>query len=93
MVLVISLFACSECHVVVIVLCLFLTVPWVGLKYVFVAFPGHTHLLLIPQYLVELKYAVMLHKPEKQGKSDRARYESLLLKSMRVIPVNYRLLL
>ena len=29
----------------VIVLCLFLTVPWVGLQFVIVAFPGHTHLL------------------------------------------------
>ena len=28
------------------VLCLFLTVPWVGLQCVIVAFPGHTHLLL-----------------------------------------------
>ena len=25
------------------VLCLFLTVPWVGLQYVIVAFPGHTY--------------------------------------------------
>ena len=26
--------------------CLFLTVPWVGLQYVVVAFPGHTYILL-----------------------------------------------
>ena len=32
-------------HVVVVALCLFLTVPWVGLQCVIVAFPGHTHLL------------------------------------------------
>ena len=25
-------------------LCIFLVVPWVGLSYVVVAFPGHTHL-------------------------------------------------
>ena len=34
------------CHVVVIVLCLFVTVLSVGLWSVIVAFPGHTHLLL-----------------------------------------------
>ena len=28
-----------------IVLCLFLTVPWVGMQCVIVAFPDHTHLL------------------------------------------------
>ena len=28
----------------VIVICLILTVPWVDLQYVIVAFPGHTHL-------------------------------------------------
>ena len=26
-------------------LCLFLAVPWIGLRSVFVAFPGHIHLL------------------------------------------------
>ena len=31
--------------VTVNVLCLFLTVPWVGLQFVFVVFPDHTHLL------------------------------------------------
>ena len=36
------------CHVVVNVLCLFLTVPWVGMQYVIVAFSGHTHLFLTP---------------------------------------------
>ena len=30
----------------VCVLCLFLTVPWVGLQSMIVAFPGQTHLLL-----------------------------------------------
>ena len=34
-----------QCHLTVSVLCLFLTVPWVGLQCVIVAFPGHTHLL------------------------------------------------
>ena len=32
-------------HVTVCGLCLFLTVPWVGLQCVIVVFPGHTHLL------------------------------------------------
>ena len=37
----------SFCHCVVAgALCLFLAVPWVGLYYVVVAFPGHIHLLL-----------------------------------------------
>ena len=27
------------------ILCLFLTMPWVGLQCVIVAFPGHTHFL------------------------------------------------
>ena len=36
---------CSCCRVTVCVLCLFLTVPWVGLRSVTEAFPGHTHLL------------------------------------------------
>ena len=35
----------SECHVSVIVLCLILTVPLVGLWFVIVAFSGHSHLL------------------------------------------------
>ena len=33
------------CHVADHVLCLFLTVQWVGLWSMIVAFPGHTHLL------------------------------------------------
>ena len=36
---------CSEYNVAVIVLQLFLAVPWIGLQYVTVAFPGYTHLL------------------------------------------------
>ena len=35
-----------RCTVTINVLCLFLTVPWVGLQYVIVVFPDHTHLLL-----------------------------------------------
>ena len=35
----------AGCHVAAIVICLFLTVPWVGLWCV--AFPGHTHLLFL----------------------------------------------
>ena len=33
-----------NCVVTVCILCLFLTVPWVGLQSVIVAFPGHTNL-------------------------------------------------
>ena len=33
------------CLVTVNVLLLFLTVPWVGIQYVIVVFPDHTHLL------------------------------------------------
>ena len=40
------LLLCSECRVAVVVLCLFLAMPWVGLWRVTVAFPSHTHLLL-----------------------------------------------
>ena len=32
-------------RVAVGVMCLFLMVQWVGLQFVFVAFPGHNHLL------------------------------------------------
>ena len=34
-----------RCLVTVNVLCLFLTVPWIGLQCVIVVFPDHTHLL------------------------------------------------
>ena len=37
----------SWCHVAVSVLCLFLTVPWVGMQCVLVAFPGHTYFLVL----------------------------------------------
>ena len=36
---------CSWCHNAVCILCLFLAVPWVGLRCLIEAFPGHTHLL------------------------------------------------
>ena len=35
----------SLCPVIVIILRLFLTVPWVGLQCVIVVFPDHTHML------------------------------------------------
>ena len=35
------------CIVTINVLWLFLTVPWVGLQYVIVVFPDHTHLLFV----------------------------------------------
>ena len=36
----------SCCHVAVSVLCLFLKVPWIGLRYVIVTFPCTTYLHL-----------------------------------------------
>ena len=39
------------CLVTENVLCLFLTVPWIGLWCVIVVFPDHTHLLLSPYLL------------------------------------------
>ena len=36
-----------RCIVAINVLWLFLTVPWVGLQYVFLVFPDHTHLLFV----------------------------------------------
>ena len=41
----IALLLCHRCIVTINVLWLFLTVPWVGLQYVIMVFPGHTHLL------------------------------------------------
>ena len=38
-----------RCFVTVNVLWLFLTMPWVGLQYVIVVFPDHTHLLFVCQ--------------------------------------------
>ena len=35
------------CLVTANVLWLFLTVPWVGLQFVIVVFPGHTHFLVL----------------------------------------------
>ena len=37
----------TECHIAVIGLFLFLTVPWVGQQCVIVVFPGHTRLLFL----------------------------------------------
>ena len=36
-----------NCVVAVCVLCFFLTVPWIGLQFVIVAFPGHTLLIFV----------------------------------------------
>ena len=36
-----------KCNVTINVLCLFLTVPWVGLQCVILVFPDHTHLLTV----------------------------------------------
>ena len=48
----VALLVTSLCLVNVSVLWLFLTVPWVGLQCVIVAFPGHTHLHLYSFNLV-----------------------------------------
>ena len=42
-------------NVTVVVLCLFLTVPWIGLQCVIAAFPGDIHLLFL-LYLRILSY-------------------------------------
>ena len=42
------------CRVTVNVLLLFLTVPWVGLQYVIVVFPDHTHLLFVFKYVFRM---------------------------------------
>ena len=44
----------------VIIICLFLTVPWVGLLYVSVAFPRYTHLLLGYRELKRVVYLGVL---------------------------------
>ena len=41
-------------------LCLFLTVSWVGLQCVIVAFPGHTYLLFEVYYTRTLSYFIYL---------------------------------
>ena len=38
-------------HVTVSILCLFLTVPWVGMQCVIVVFPGHTHFFMLYVYI------------------------------------------
>ena len=39
-----------------LVLCLFLTVPWVGLQYFIVAFPGHTYFFMEAiEYVLNIK--------------------------------------
>ena len=57
------LLLCSVGHVTVIVLDLFLTVPWVGLWYVIVAFLGQTQLLFFLQPY--LKYSIAFIKLAK----------------------------
>ena len=50
------LFLPYRCIVTINVLWLFIImVPWLGLQYVIVVFPGHTHLLLIGQWTFEQK--------------------------------------
>ena len=45
----------NKCIVTVKVMWLFLTVPWVGLQYVTVVFPDHTHLLFVQIMALEPK--------------------------------------
>ena len=53
-------------HVAVSVLSLFLTVPWVSLQYVMLAFPGYTHLLF------RMLHILLHHLPLKI--QDKYRY-------------------
>ena len=55
------LLLCSECHVAVIILKLFLLVEWV------VAFPGHTHLRSDPQKV----YKILTDKKLQQNINQR----------------------
>ena len=54
-----------NCHTVS-VLCLSLTVPWVELQSMIVAFPAHTHLLLsyigFREYSVSKNYSIIFHQ-------------------------------
>ena len=50
-----------RCIVTINVLCLFLTVPWVDLKYVIVVFPDHTHLLFVHAMPIDLSPLVSSH--------------------------------
>ena len=43
-----------RCIVSINVLWLFLTVLWVGLQYVFVVFPNHTHLFFVINHILTL---------------------------------------
>ena len=45
--LVALIFLCSCCRLAICVPCFFLVVPWVGLWFAIMAFPGHTHLFLV----------------------------------------------
>ena len=56
--LVVLLLLCSECHPVAVII--FLTVPWVGMQFLSVAFPGHTH-LLFTKVLTDLFNTSLLH--------------------------------
>ena len=50
-------FLVLQSPVAVIILCLFLRVPWVGLQYVIVVFPCHSHLLfLVLSYIFIIEY-------------------------------------
>ena len=51
-----------RCIVTINVLWLFLTVPWVGLQYVIVVFPDHTHLLFVlycTKKILNLHYTII----------------------------------
>ena len=58
----ISLFLSSWCHVAVIVPCLFLMVPRVGMQCMFVTFPCHTHTHAIIQLLVVVVFMLCSEK-------------------------------
>ena len=49
----------SGCYDALIVLCLFLTVPWIGLLCVIVSFPDHTHLFGVFVSTAPSTYIVM----------------------------------
>ena len=59
--LVALLLLCSECHVTVAFLWLFLAVPWAGLWCVIVALPSHTHLFCVFQCVLLFANNFTLH--------------------------------
>ena len=74
--------------------CLFLIVPWVYLKWVIVALPGHTHLLLILEtnmlFSIFREDLVVLGTFKQKGRGDTeillSETEDILSRCKRLVP-------